>query len=192
MDLFRLSWQNILFAGLTALWLLEFRLFPSTAERGAGEGARSFRWILFSILAVIMLVVVSYFLQVGWIRGPARTYFQLFGLAVYGTGLVLRYWCSYLLGQYFTRGVTVDRDQDLVSSGPYRSLRHPLYLGLLLLTVGVPLFLGNVAGVVAASILMPMALANRIAIEERELLETLGERYATWMKGRYRMIPYIY
>ena len=192
MDLFALSWQNLLFAGLTALWLLEFRLFPSTEERGSGAGSRSFRRILFSILAVIVLVAVSYFLDFGWIRGPARAYFQFLGLAVYATGLVLRYWCSYLLGQNFTRGVIADRDQELVSVGPYRELRHPLYLGLLLLTLGVPLFLGNVAGVVAASILMPMALANRIAIEERELLETLGERYATWMKGRYRMIPYIY
>ncbi len=191
-DLFDFSWHSIAFILITLLWWLEFRIFPSTGARRKDAGSQSFKFILGAILITILTTIIFDIVDIGVISGFPGKFLQTLGIVVYFSGLVLRYWCSYLLGIYFTRGVAVQEDQELVSSGPYRILRHPLYLGLLLLTLGVPLYFASLTGLILGVILMPWALRKRILLEENKLSNSLGERYDDWVKGRYRLIPFIY
>ncbi len=190
--LFDFSWHSIAFILITLLWWMEFRIFPSTGTRRQDAGSQSFKFILAAILSTILVTIIFVIIDFGVITGfPGRS-LQTLGIAVYFSGLVLRYWCSYLLGIYFTRDIVVQEGQELVSSGPYRILRHPLYLGLLLLTVGVPLYFASLPGLFLGGILMFWAIRKRILIEERKLSEALGKKYTDWGKNRYRLIPFIY
>lgn len=83
------------------------------------------------------------------------------------------------------------RGQTVVTTGPYRYVRHPMYAGAILIFVGIPLLLGSVYGLALAP-LWVVLLALRIPMEERMLKEKLAGYgdYAT--RVRYRLIPGIW
>lgn len=81
-----------------------------------------------------------------------------------------------------------DRRQRVVDRGPYAIVRHPMYAGVALALIGMPLWLGSTAGVLAA--LVPIALlAVRIGIEERFLRATLDGYVAYAARVRARLVP---
>ncbi len=185
------SWQDIIFIVITLLWWAEFRFFPSQKENKERK-ERSFQLILAAILITILLTIVFSLAHIGRVTPERQMIFKNIGLIIYGLGIILRYWSSFLLGKYFTRSVSVDADQKLVSTGPYRFLRHPLYLGLLLLTSGVPTYLGNIPALVFAPIIMFFALNKRMKYEEKLLEDELGNKYRRWKEDRAKLIPFIY
>ncbi len=84
--------------------------------------------------------------------------------------------------------VQTERRQRVVSSGVYGFVRHPMYLGAVLMFVGAPLLVGSAAGL-GLGVAMTLLLASRIVMEERVLLGEL-EGYAEYRRTvRYRLIP---
>jgi protein-S-isoprenylcysteine O-methyltransferase Ste14 len=84
-----------------------------------------------------------------------------------------------------------ERGQQVVSTGPYRYVRHPMYAGILLFAVGTPLMLGSWAGVLVASVFVAI-LARRAVLEERTLRQELPGYEAYMERVRYRIIPYVW
>jgi protein-S-isoprenylcysteine O-methyltransferase Ste14 len=81
-----------------------------------------------------------------------------------------------------------ERKQIVISTGPYRYVRHPMYAAVIPFFAGAPLVLGSWYGLVLLPIMVPV-LAVRCALEERMLNAGL-EGYADYMKRvRYRLIP---
>ena len=111
------------------------------------------------------------------------------GLMAFACG----WWIVYLALRTNAFAVTVVRHQDerahrVVSDGPYAVVRHPMYAGLVLLMVGLPLWLGSLAGALAAAVPVT-TLALRIVFEERLLRERLPE-YGTYAENvRARLVP---
>jgi protein-S-isoprenylcysteine O-methyltransferase Ste14 len=116
---------------------------------------------------------------------------QMLALVLYGVGLFLRYVGSRVLGRYFTRHVTVEAEMTFISNGPYRYLRHPLYLGLFLIIIAFPIYIGNVLGLIVFGPLIFIALNYRMVLEEKAL-EHHHPEYRIWKKKRYRFLPFIY
>jgi protein-S-isoprenylcysteine O-methyltransferase Ste14 len=84
--------------------------------------------------------------------------------------------------------IQAERGHRVVTSGPYRHVRHPMYAGALLFFLGVPLLLGSWWGLAAAP-LMAAVLAVRAVLEERMLIVEL-EGYADYAaRVRYRLVP---
>jgi protein-S-isoprenylcysteine O-methyltransferase Ste14 len=114
------------------------------------------------------------------------------GLAVLWLGIVLRVWAVWSLGRYFRREVTIEPGQTVHTSGPYRFVRHPAYLGDLLIVFGFVLAWGSW---LAAAIGTAIALAGhlpRIRVEEAALRERLGDDYERYAKQRSRLVPGIW
>lgn len=177
----------ILFIFITFLWLGEFILFPSL-EKEERSQQKTFLIILAAILLIIILNAIMLWLDILLVK---NTYLQGFALILYAAGLILRYWSLILLGQGFSRNVEVSTDQELISEGPYKYVRHPLYTGLFLLTIAVPLFVGNLAVFLFAIVLMYIVLNRRILEEESFMEEKLGTRYVEWKNERYRFLPIV-
>lgn len=114
------------------------------------------------------------------------------GLALMAGGIAIRQWAVALLGDFFTTDVRVHRAQTVVEEGPYRWVRHPSYSGLLMITLGLGLALGNWAALAALVILPTAGLIYRIRVEERALRDGLGERYSRFAATRSRLIPRIW
>jgi len=84
-----------------------------------------------------------------------------------------------------------ERDQKVVSTGVYGFVRHPLYLGGMLLFFGAPLLLGSLYGFIIGAYLSILFVV-RIMGEEKMLLDDL-EGYAAYTKKvKYRLIPYVW
>ena len=115
----------------------------------------------------------------------------LAGVAVTGAGVALRQWAIATLGEYFVGHVQVQPGQTVVSSGPYRWLRHPSYTGQWLEMIGVGLSTGNVVSL-ATCVLVPLVgITARISGEERELAASLPG-YRDYMHGKPRLVPFLW
>ncbi len=114
------------------------------------------------------------------------------GLALLWCGVALRIWCFQTLGRYFTLTIRTSTDQPVIADGPYRVLRHPSYTALLLCVVGIGLFIGNWMSVLVLTAGVTAGLVLRIHIEERALLEGLGDRYRNYAADRKRLVPFLW
>jgi protein-S-isoprenylcysteine O-methyltransferase Ste14 len=113
------------------------------------------------------------------------------GVTVTGTGIALRQWAITTLGPYFLGHVLVQSGQNVVSSGPYRWLRHPSYTGMWLEMAGVGLACGNVASMAACALVPLIGITARIAGEERELAASLPG-YRDYAHGKPRLVPFVW
>ncbi|MCP3031837.1 isoprenylcysteine carboxylmethyltransferase family protein [Halobacillus sp. A1] len=182
---------DYIFIGITLIWLAEFLIFRnrlSSSDEGRLE-KKSFPLILLAVGLTIPLTLWMRELHIGVIDLPLLWWF---GLVMYGIGVFLRYYGILHLREQFTRDVSVKKGDRLVSTGPYRKLRHPLYTGLLLIIVGFCLGVGNVWTAVIGGGLVALSLIYRIRLEEAMLIEAHGEMYRKWCESRYRLIPFVY
>jgi protein-S-isoprenylcysteine O-methyltransferase Ste14 len=121
------------------------------------------------------------------LRMPAPL--RIAGDAVMWLGLALRVWAIAALGSGFRTTVEVEPGQAVVSSGPYRWIRHPSYAGLLLIVVGLGAAVGNWVSLAACVVLPVPAIVWRIQVEEAELDRVLGQAYRAYRSHRARLIP---
>ncbi len=187
--------QTVLFVLITLAWWLEFLIFPSPKGHDNSKSRsehQSFRRIMAAILGSIALSIMTVWSGFGLWPELWRSQLRTFSVAVYGIGLLFRYGSLISLGKHFSRNVEVGADQELISSGFYRFLRHPLYLGLFLLAAAVPLFMGSALGFAAAVLWVGKMLNQRMQLEEAMMEEVIGSRYQEWKAKRFRFIPFIF
>lgn len=108
------------------------------------------------------------------------------------SGTLFRQWAIRTLGRFFTRSVRVSSDQIVVQDGPYRWVRHPSYTGAMLAASGVGLALGNAISFACLVVAILPGFAYRIVVEEKALLETLGEPYRAYRARTKRLIPFVW
>ncbi len=114
------------------------------------------------------------------------------GLVIMLLGLALRVWSMRALGAYYSRTLRVTDAQVIVTQGPYRVVRHPGYLGTILLWVGSGLALANWIATVGVALLMLGVYGYRIRSEEGMLLTTFGEHYREYCRHTWRLLPFLY
>ena len=171
--------------------LLELRLrLRSGLNR---SGARSDRGSIVVVWASVAGGMLAGFLIATDVRSAAidtpRWPLFVAGMAVMVAGIVIRQWSVAMLGGYFTTDVRVHPGQAVVDSGPYRWVRHPSYAGLLITMLGLGLALGNWAGLAVLVVVPTAGLVFRIRVEERALLEGIGEPYRRFAATRAHLVP---
>jgi protein-S-isoprenylcysteine O-methyltransferase Ste14 len=127
----------------------------------------------------------------GWgrMRGDGWPVLALETMAV---GLALKVWAMRALGRYYTRTLRTAEAQPVVDSGPYRFVRHPGYLGALLLWLGFGLAVRNWLAGLAIWSAMLAAYVRRMGSEEAMLLDALGDAYAAYRRRTWRLVPGLY
>jgi protein-S-isoprenylcysteine O-methyltransferase Ste14 len=107
-------------------------------------------------------------------------------------GIAFRIWSIVHLGKFFTVDVAIQEGQRVVQDGPYRFVRHPSYSGSMIALLGLALLTFNWLGfflIIGCSFL---AFVLRISVEEKALLQSLGEEYRRYAGRTKRLIPGIY
>ncbi|HLI08128.1 MAG TPA: isoprenylcysteine carboxylmethyltransferase family protein [Ktedonobacteraceae bacterium] len=124
-------------------------------------------------------------------RWQRATLFSL-GIAFILLGVALRWYAIWTLGRYFTRDVAVSIGQQIVQNGPYRALRHPAYSGTFLTMLGVGLAMTNWASLPVLFTGVLVGHLYRVHVEEKALVETIGQPYIEYMRRTKRFIPMIF
>lgn len=176
----------ILFASAVAA------LFTDAGLRTGVREDRRNRWVL-AALAVAGLLsgwLPAYTDRMGiWIAGGESVRWA--GVAIFAVGIMLRLWPVFVLGRRFSGLVAIQPGHTLVTTGIYRAIRHPSYLGLLLSAFGWALGFRSGAGLVLAALMIGPVVA-RIRAEERLLREEFGDQYAAYCARTSRLIPGVY
>lgn len=145
---------------------------------------------MFGVLGLLMAFVPAYCDRHGLlIFGDEGVRWS--GIAIYVVGGVLRLWPVFVLGRRFSGLVAIQPQHELVTSGIYRFVRNPSYLGMLLASLGWALVFRSWLGVLLA-VLVLVPLVARIRSEERLLAEHFGEQYASYRRKTWRLVPGIY
>ena len=162
-----------------------------SAKRADSQDRGSIRFIM-TVQWIALLIAYPIAFVRAW-SFPERAQLPLFivGVLMLISGSLLRRYCWRTLGKYFTGDVQAQRDQPVIRSGPYRWVRHPSYTGGMMMFIGLGLTLGSWVSVELLTIATIVAYGYRVAVEERVLLDTIGEPYGSYMKERKRFIPYI-
>ncbi len=135
-----------------------------------------------------MLVVSALDLRFGWSHVPTPV--VVLGDILVAGGLVLAQ-LVVIQNSYAAATITVESDQKVVSTGLYGLVRHPMYVGTLIMMIGTPLALGSYWGLLAIVPALPVLVA-RIDDEEKLLMQDLAG-YAEYMeKVHYRLVPYVW
>ena len=141
-------------------------------------------WVAAIVISVLDLVILQhgrYNLTPVGIAGAA---FLLGGLGLYEIA-------HRALGELFSEVVRITPEHKLVTSGPYRLIRHPIYLGEIFFGLSIPMILGSLYGFIIMLIPIPM-LIYRIRIEEKMLVSRFGQEYLDYASKTKKLIPYIY
>ena len=156
------------------------------AERASDQDAGTSRLLLVCTWGALALGFVAAS-QLDGQRLPAGA--LAVGLLLVWLGLALSEWARRELGRHYHPVVAIDEAHAVITSGPYRVIRHPIYAGRLLCLVGFGLAMQNGLSVGACFVLPLAGFAARIIVEERALRDATGDDYARYMTTTRRLVP---
>lgn len=195
----RLDWMSAwAFLALSTIIFLSAGLYvvrknpDAVNERGKGaEGAKTWDRILTSIYAVFLfLIYIVAGLDAGrfrWSVMPMAV--QVLGGIGFVVGMLLMYWAM-LANPFLAQVVRIqsERGHQTVSSGPYRYVRHPMYVGILASYGSTPLLLGSWLALIPYAV-MGALLVLRTALEDKTLHNELPGYAEYTQRVRYRLLP---
>ena len=200
----RLDWpQAWIFLGgylLSILGLLGWGLHSGSAsinlinERGRmAENVKSWDKVLISIYTVALLalfVVTGLDARFRWSVIPVI--WQIVGFICLCLAMFLILWVTSVNRRLSTMvRIQDDRGQQVVTNGPYRYVRHPMYVGTVLFAPGIPLLLGSWWALIPAGLIIVIFII-RTAMEDKTLMEELPGYAEYTRQVRYRLIPGIW
>lgn len=122
-------------------------------------------------------------------RVPAEPVLGWAGVVFAACGVALRLWAVLQLRERYTRTLLIQGEHSIERGGPYRWLRHPGYLGSLLVLNGIALASGNWITLLASLIATLAAYTHRIKVEDEMLVAALGDSYAQYRREVRALIP---
>jgi len=123
-----------------------------------------------------------------WSSMPLPVWLRWVGIGLGAAGGALFVWTFPALGKNLTDTVVTRRDHSLVTTGPYRFVRHPFYVAVALAMLGNALAAANWFLLIGGAVVFTL-LAIRTRIEEAELVARFGEAYEAYMRRTPRFLP---
>lgn len=154
------------------------------------RGDRSFWLITLGMISVFYLSPLEYIYIVALL--PRTVWVEGFGMVLVLLGSVLFVWARRALGVNYSGHVSVKHGQELVQHGPYHIIRHPAYMGYLLMALGIATGYSSIAGLAATLAFLLPSLFYRVKVEEKILSEHFGESYRRYAGRTKRLIPGIW
>ena len=120
-----------------------------------------------------------------------NTFFTI-GMSLIVIGFMIRIHSILTLKQYFTYSVAKVENHKIIETGLYKFIRHPGYLGQLIIFIGISISVSNWLSILVMMIPIIPGYLYRIRVEEKFMLEQLGEDYINYQERTKRIIPMIY
>ncbi len=176
-----------------AVWSL-FSLYWEAAARSAAPAqssesplSRALHVGLVNLAAMLVLIPFD----AGGRALPASPFLMAAGLTLQLCGTWLAVWSRRRLGRNWSGAIQIKIDPELVRSGPYRRVRHPIYTGLLAMYIGPALITGEWHALLGVALVLA-AYYRKIRLEEATLQLAFGPRYDDYRRDSWALIPGIY
>ncbi len=121
---------------------------------------------------------------------PRTAALQMVGAAICFCGLVFTIWARKTLAGNWSSDVTFKQNHELIRTGPYRIVRHPIYTGLLVMFVGTALHIGQLRCLIGL-LLMTIGFWIKLSQEERLMMRHFPEAYPVYRREVKALIPFV-
>jgi protein-S-isoprenylcysteine O-methyltransferase Ste14 len=162
-----------------------------TTQRLEPLASRALRVLVFAI--VIALLSLNH-LPLPWLYlafWPQGLWPFWIGAAVTAGGLLFAVWARVHLGRNWSRSVTIKQDHELITTGPYALVRHPIYTGILAGFLGTAIAVSQLRGVIAFALIFLVLLA-KFRMEEAWMRSQFGETYAAYSHHTAALVPFVF
>ena len=126
-----------------------------------------------------------------WISGDPLL-FEIAGIILITAGFIIRWMAIIQLGKMFTVDVAISRAHILKTDGIYKIVRHPSYLGLMLVIAGLAILLNSALSFIIIVIPIFLIMNYRMAVEEKALTEEFADQYQQYKLRVKKIIPLLY
>ena len=179
---------------IEALWLVwAIYWFVHAFRNKRTVYQQSFASIL--IERLILFISIFVLIEVHPLRVPIfqeTAAAQVSGIVLCAAGVAISIWARKILGRNWSGVATLKENHELVRSGPYRFVRHPIYSGIILALLGTVLATGPFVFSAIAVLVIAVLFKFRSLREEKLMLTQFPEAYPQYMQDVKSLIPYVY
>src|SRR6266545_7356252 len=174
-----------------ALWILFIGYWSAAANNAAPtKSAESTSSRQLHQLLMYGALALAFFRLPGlgqrWL--PMAFYIVPLGLAIHVSSILLAVWARQHLGRNWSGAITAKVDHQLIRTGPYRIVRHPIYSAMLGMFLGTAIVSGELHGLLAV-IIIAAAYWRKVRLEERHLRSVFGAEYDDYRQKSWALIP---
>ena len=167
-------------------WIVAAFFTKRTVER---------RWRAGTLLSMIAIAVAWRLLRHPRAFGSVRLWWptpalQWLAVLVVIAGLAVSLWARATLGRNWSGTITLKQDHELIVSGPYRYVRHPIYTGILLMALGTAISNGWSSGFIVTALVL-VTFWFKLRAEERLMAEHFPDRYPDYRRRTRALIPFV-
>ena len=181
-------WSDAIFVFFSGgMWLVATAFVDIDRPRGKPDIAN--RLIPIGLIFSIIISVID---RTYWIASVLPNYIKVFGLFFSFAAIVLGLQSRRILGQSYSPRASHSSTNKLVQCGPYRWIRHPLYLAAIIWTIGWPLIIKSLIGSLSGLCFVLPAIHKRMIIEELLMRQAFGKEYIDYQNKTWRLLPFIY
>ncbi len=162
-----------------------------TAQRSEPSASAIVRALVFVIVIVMLLttrIPLPWLYRQLW---PSGLWSFWIGAAVTVGGLLFAVWARRHLASNWSSEVTIKQGHELITTGPYALVRHPIYTGMLTGFLGSAIALAQVRGVIGFVVIF-VVLWAKLRLEEEWMRSQFGETYATYAHQTSALVPYVF
>ncbi|MGA3070610.1 MAG: isoprenylcysteine carboxylmethyltransferase family protein [Terracidiphilus sp.] len=174
-----------------AMWCI-IEIYWDVARKNAAPASssesRGSRWLHLLLLSGAQLLIL---LPVHGLRQrylPASAIVTATGLTLNTMGLALAIWARRCLGRYWSGEITIKVEHQLVRTGPYRIVRHPIYTALLSLYSGTAIVSGELHALIGLALAI-LAYLRKIRLEEANLMKAFDADYRDYRRETWALLP---
>jgi protein-S-isoprenylcysteine O-methyltransferase Ste14 len=158
-----------------------------------GVKAGRSRWTRFAGVRVAAILIILLLLRLRVLKGHTVTHdpwLQGIGLGIFLLGLALAVWARVYIGRNWGMPMSEKVDPELVTTGPYRTIRHPIYSGIILAMVGTTVAV-SVYWLIAV-VLLGAYFVYSAVMEERYMAGLFPDAYPRYKQSTKMLIPFIF
>jgi protein-S-isoprenylcysteine O-methyltransferase Ste14 len=182
------EWMKLLWMLFGLYWIVSAFKRKKTKQRESWS--QRFRYSLPLLVALYLLSRPE--AHYGWLGArfvPASDAVGWLGVVLTAAGVAIAFWARWHLGANWSGVVTLKEGHELIRSGPYRTIRHPIYTGILLALLGTAVAVGEVRGLVALAIAW-LSFYIKARREESFLTQEFGPGFAEHRRHTGMFLPH--
>ena len=169
------------------VWVVASLFTKRTVERSSSL------WRVVAAMAILALLVsraarLPYFAD--FVLWPYSQQVGLIADAVAAAGLLTALWARFTLGANWSGAVTFKQDHELITSGPYAFVRHPIYTGMLLMLLGTAIINGHAIGFAFLAV-VTLGLWLKARDEEKMMIKHFPDTYPAYKSRVRALVPFI-
>lgn len=171
---------------LLTVWRILETVLP---DRKKKKGLITANWLFVCLFISGCLITIFTFLEFLLIVTKINKIITIMGLIMVFCRIPLKIWAIKTLNEFWSIQIEIRSNQELITSGPYKYLRHPSYLGTIVEVIGGTLTANAYYTLLFACLIYMPLLLMRIKLEEKELIKKFGIEYKNYMKAIPALFP---